>query len=190
MLPDAGSTRILFPTRVAAFLDQRLCVQAQGRRLASYQLPSVGGPQSNTSSVIVDRCDVEHNTTQRWSMHPADGGNLRTARVVTVQSVDGRCLTGRPGTGGITVVSLRPMATCAPLAERAFRGRPRARQPTRTRRSSGGSAPIALEGNASDWRSVSLQRLAIPTSNSGVPVSPLHRWFNACWSARLSPASS
>ena len=39
--------------------------------------------------------------------------------------------------------------------------------------SSDPAAPIALEVNASDWRSVSLQRLAIPTSNSGVPVSPL-----------------
>ena len=39
--------------------------------------------------------------------------------------------------------------------------------------SSDPAAPIALEVNASDWRSVSLQRLTIPTSNSGVPVSPL-----------------
>ena len=172
-----------------------MCVQAQGRRLASYQLPSVGGPQSNTSSVIVDRCDVEHNSTQRWSMHPADGGSLLTARVVTVQSVDGRCLTGRPGTGGITVVSLSPMATtcagggraecalwqtpCAPGNKNAAqlwwlnRNSRTVTALVSNASSSDPAAPIALEVNASDWRSVSLQRLAIPTSNSGVPVSPL-----------------
>ena len=142
---------------------------------------------------------MEHNSTQRWSMHPADGGNLLTARVVTVQSVDGRCLTGRPGTGGITVVSLRPMATTYALtmqagirAERALWQAPCApanqnaaqlwwlNRNSRTvtalvsnASSSDPAAPIALEVNASDWRSVSLQRLAIPTSNSGVPVSPL-----------------
>lgn len=112
-----------------------------------------------------------------WSITPrsdgqctrADGGNFLTARVVTVQSMDGRCLTGRPGTGGITV------APCAPGNKNAAqlwwlnRNSRTVTALVSNASSSDPSAPIALEVNASDWRSVSLERLTIPTSNSGVP---------------------
>ena len=46
----------------------------QGHRLTSYLMPSLDGPSLNESQVIVDRCDAEHNTTQRWQLLPATGG--------------------------------------------------------------------------------------------------------------------
>eukprot|EP01052_Picozoa_sp_SAG31_P003897 SAG31_NODE_154_length_22184_cov_25.917142_19_plen_529_part_00 len=140
----------------------------QGHRLTSYRLPSIGGPGLNDSSVIVDRCDAEHNTTQRWRLVPADGGTVMTARVVAVLSVDDRCLTGKLGSGGITVTPCvagsahqlwwlnRNARTMTALINNASAATPSA-------------PPVALQVNNSDWRSVSLEPLTIPKSGSGVP---------------------
>ena len=105
---------------------------AQGHRLTSYLTPgaSITGvgeaaAGQSESAVIVDRCDVEHNTTQRWRLAPADGGTLSTARVVTVVSVDGRCLTGKLGAGGITVVRHSSLVVPIVTLPRPARSQPR-----------------------------------------------------------------
>ena len=95
-------------------------------------------------------------------------GSMSTAvRVVSVVSVDGRCLTGQPGRGGITVT---PCAAVDSPKRREQLWWLNRNARTMTALVNNGSNPgLALQVNHSDWRSVSLERLSIPRSYSGVP---------------------
>eukprot|EP01051_Picozoa_sp_SAG22_P026021 SAG22_NODE_7998_length_692_cov_1.362563_2_plen_164_part_01 len=154
---------------------------AQGRRLTSYQLPAVGWAGLNESEVIVDRCDAtQHNTTQRWRLVPADGGTLSTSRVVTVESVDSRCLTAKPGAGSVVVLPCATVRGATRRRQQLWWLNRNARTMTALVNNASSAPGLALQVNNSDWRSVSVESLSIPRSDSGVPDS-VNTTFTQDW---------
>jgi hypothetical protein len=154
---------------------------AQGHRLMSYLLPDNNLVGINESRVIVDRCDVEHNTTQRWMLLPADGtGSVVSidTRLVTVLSLDGRCLTGVPSQGGDITVA--PCATTGSLKRRQQLWWLNRNSRTMTALvNNASSPPMALQINNTDWHSLSLEPLSVQNSAWGSYSITVHAFITS-----------